>query len=325
MTMMVTLMRFAEFFDDLRRKHRTAEFILSFFDSVTSRRLGFHAAGMTFYSFMSMIPLFVLLCSQLPYTGIRASELSEAISNIVPEILHELVIKVVNEAYSAKVALFSVSVVLLLWSSSKAMLSIIRALDVIYDVKERRKYFSVVGFSLLYTVIVLILTGSVLLIYTRSHSLDQVIASFFPTKEMFRVWAKHGHHLISSILLAVFFTLLYTWGPSKRRRALPQLPGAVFSSAGVSLLSVYFAIYNNARNIYRSFYGSLASIAILLLWIYFCYIIILLGGVINTHYKKTFEKVFRPVIKRKRRDRDVIPSEDAAEHDGGALPEEPQE
>ena len=97
--------------------------------------------------------------------------------------------------------------------------------------------------------------------------------------------------------------------PAGKRRLLYQIPGAMFSGAAIAAFSAIFAIYNDGSNIYKSFYGSLTSIAIFLIWMYSCFNIILMGAVINTHFRNRFEdlhikmKTKRRIRKQKRREK----------------------
>ena len=286
-------MKIVEKIDDLRSKNKIADFIFSFTDEIGRSKIGRNASSISFYAFISMIPLFILLCAQLPFTGISQTELQNAIVNITPAAVHELVTLVVSEAYSARKAIFSVSAVFLLWASSKAMLAVIQSLDMVYDVKEKRNYLSMIGFALVYTVAALMLVGSLLVVFSRGHSIEDIIATAFPTKAMFEAWAKRGHNLLSLLMLTVFFALVYRFAPSGKRKLVHQLPGALFAAIGTSVFSIFFAIYNNRGNIYKSFYGSLAVNAVFLIWIYFSISIILIGGVINKHYEEQIKNLFK--------------------------------
>jgi membrane protein len=285
-------MKIGQKFDELRAKNKAADFIFSLTDEIGRSKIGRNASSISFYAFISMIPLFILLCAQLPFTGISENELQDAIVNITPDAVHELVALVVTEAYTARKAIFSVSAVFLLWASSKAMLSVIQSLDMVYDVKERRPYISMIGFALLYTVAALVIVGGLLVVFARGHSIEDIISTAFPTKAMFEAWAKRGHNILSLIVLTAVFALIYRFAPSGKRKLVHQLPGALFAAVGTSVFSIFFAIYNNRGNIYKSFYGSLTVNAVFLIWVYFSISIILIGGVINKHYEEQIKSFF---------------------------------
>jgi len=68
------------------------------------------------------------------------------------------------------------------------------------------------------------------------------------------------------------------------------LPGAVFSGVGFSVYSSVFSLYIRYYSDYSILYGSIGVILVLMLWIYNCVMILLLGAELNVYLKK------RPVI-----------------------------
>ncbi|MBS1430349.1 MAG: YihY/virulence factor BrkB family protein, partial [Ruminococcus sp.] len=60
-----------------------------------------------------------------------------------------------------------------------------------------------------------------------------------------------------------------------------QLPGAFFTASGWLLLSFFFSVYLDIFTGFTSMYGSFTTIILIMLWLYGCMYIILLGGEIN--------------------------------------------
>lgn len=73
----------------------------------------------------------------------------------------------------------------------------------------------------------------------------------------------------------------YTFLPVGKRRAIDQLPGAVFTSLACGVLTYGFRFYVDSYASYSSFYGSLATVAFFLYWLYLLGYILILGGFIN--------------------------------------------
>ncbi len=272
---------------------------ITFANAMSKKNLATNAASIAFYFFMSMIPLFILLCSLLPFTGITRYELTNIITGIMPDTIGELVSSVISEAYSVHFTIFSVSIVFLLWSSSKGMLALIRSLDVIYSENDSRSYFVMVGNSILYTLFILISIGGLLFIYAKGHSAEEIIKTALPTKSLFEKFAKHSHKLNVLLIMAISFALIYKAAPAGKRKFIHQIPGAMFASIGISVFSYFFAIYSKGSNIYNSFYGSLTSVTVFLLWLYSCFNILLLGGTINSQYKDKFHSAWVRIKRKK--------------------------
>ena len=90
-------------------------------------------------------------------------------------------------------------------------------------------------------------------------------------------------------VLTLTFILLYA-GAGRRSAAFrarsgkllaPHLPGALFASSGWMLFSLLFSYYIGRFPRASAVYGSLGAICLLMLWLYFCTIIFLLGAEIN--------------------------------------------
>ena len=264
----------------------------TFASEMGRRSVGTNAACISFYFFISIIPFSILLCSQLPYTGITEEALIEAATQLTPDSIDDLVISIISEAYTARVGLFSVSLLTLLWASAKVVTAIIRSLDTINQVEDRRNYFVITGRSLLYTAILLVGFGVILLLASRRQTAEEFILNMLPSKLMLQRISELWNHLVVVIFGVLFFALIYTVFPAGRRNYFYQLPGALFAGLGNALFSAFFAIYNNRGNVYSSFYGSLATIAIFLIWLYASVNIFLLGAVLNAHYADGIKRLF---------------------------------
>jgi membrane protein len=63
-----------------------------------------------------------------------------------------------------------------------------------------------------------------------------------------------------------------------------QLPGAFFAATVWSMFSWGFSLYVTYSNSY-SIYGSLSIIVIIMLWLYFCMYIMLIGAYLNRYFR----------------------------------------
>ena len=57
--------------------------------------------------------------------------------------------------------------------------------------------------------------------------------------------------------------------------------GAAFSAVGWIIVSWIFSVYVDIFKGFSSMYGSLTTIVLIMLWLYFCMYILLLGGEVN--------------------------------------------
>ena len=283
------------------------------------RSLPTNAAGISFYFFLSAVPFSILLCSQLPYTGITREDMIEAITRFTPDSVAALVENVITQAYTSRIALFSVSLLALMWSSAKVVTALIRSLDAVYGTPDRRNYFIITGRSLLYTAVLLLGSGGLLLLTTRGKTAEAFLLSLFPVSGLTPSVSAFGRRLIGGALFTVVFSLVYTVFPAGKRRFLCQLPGALLAQLGVTVFTAFYTIYSTRGNVYTSFYGSLANLAVFMMWIYFCVILFLLGATFNAQYQDRILRFFKRIKQKLRKNRKNTPAADAPNGDAPGI------
>ncbi len=273
----------------------------SFLSDFGSKSIAANSASIAYYVFLSLIPLFILLCSQLPMTGIGKYELLTAVKQFLPETVADLVSSIISEAYRSRIGLFSFSMVVLLWSSSRGVVALVRSLDIVYDVQDSRSLIDLYMFSIFYTICLLLGISMLLFLYTKEITAEELIRSTMQSDKIYETVVpqlKKLYIIFGGIMLCM---IIYKVAPAQKRGFFIQLPGAVFSSVAISLFSVFFAAYTGGSNIYNSFYGSLTTVSLFLLWMYSCINIFLIGGVINAHFDKEFTRFFIKIKGRIRR------------------------
>lgn len=279
--------------------------IVGFGNAMGQRYTAPNAASIAFYLFISMIPLFILLCSQLPLTGISKGEMIDAVTTMIPETVKGLVSSIISEAYNSRIGVFSFSIIMLLWSSSRGVMALIRSLDIVYQEQDSRDTIDMYMFSMFCTVCLLLAVSLMLVIYTKELTAEELLRSAMPSNEFSDIIAKHIKDFDVIFASIMIFSYIYKAAPAGKRKFINQLPGGIFSAIGISLFSYFFAEYTGGSNIYKSFYGSLTTICIFLMWLYSCINIFLIGGVINSHFESRICAVSTAVISKFKRKRKI--------------------
>lgn len=88
-------------------------------------------------------------------------------------------------------------------------------------------------------------------------------------------------HLYSVFLLTVLFTALYLVLPNRRTRPILVMPGALAAALAWMLFSGGFSYYVNHIQDYSAIYGSLSTVILTMLWLYFCMSILFYGDYFN--------------------------------------------
>ena len=90
------------------------------------------------------------------------------------------------------------------------------------------------------------------------------------------------------VIMSVIFTFMYVSIAKRsshiRHDVILHLPGAVFSSLGWIVYSYFYSLYITNFPNASYIYGGLAAVCLIMLWIYFCMMILLLGAEVNKMY-----------------------------------------
>ncbi len=269
-------------------KQQLIELAKDFAFRMQKKNIAAYAGSCAYFFMISIVPLLVFMSSLLPYTALTARDLSRALIEITPDFANDVVIRMVSEAYDQSVAVFSISALATIWSGALGMLSIIRGLNIIYDVEERRNYFYLRFIAALYTIAMIVIVTFMLLFMVFEDIVETIAVSHFPGI-MFLISLSSYFKFIVVILVATFlFALVYTYVPSARMTFVYQIPGAVLSAVVWYIFSWLFSLYVE-RTEYFSIYGSIATVLIMMIWLYFCIYIFMIGAFIN--------RFFHPAVK----------------------------
>ena len=195
-----------------------------------------------------------------------------------------------SEVYASGTGRLSITMITAVYLSSKAFISFQLGLDDMYHVKENRNFILRRIYSVLYSIVFALALIFLLGIMVFGNMLRKMYFS-------------NVHHIIGSIIgsvvdyrlviclpvLILFFWVIYVFLPNKKQRAKYQLPGAVFAAAAWMIFSGIFSVYVDKYNNYSSFYGTMTTIALIMVWLYGCMYVLFIGGIINRTWEERME------------------------------------
>ncbi len=82
-------------------------------------------------------------------------------------------------------------------------------------------------------------------------------------------------------LIFLILLFIYKYVPGHKQKLKKQVPGAIIGTIGWYLISYVFSIYLKAFEGFSVMYGSLTTIVLSMMWVYFCMYIVLIGAEIN--------------------------------------------
>lgn len=253
-------------------------------------RLNAAAAHAAFFIILSFIPCIILLFSLLQFTSIDKVDVLIWVQNIVPRNMLTFITGILGEAYQKTAKAVSLSALAAVWSAGRGMMALTQGLQWISGTKETRNYFAVRIRATLYTVIFLMSIIVFLLLGVFGNTLLDMITVRFPVTVYVAKMVVDVKNIFLSLYAVVIFTLIYRFMPGNEMKLTSHMPGAVLSAAGWMLFSYVFSMYIDQFNGFSNMYGSLTTIILVMLWLYFNMYITLIGAEFNQLLMKRREK-----------------------------------
>lgn len=264
------------------------QLIQQFLKKIQNDNVNAFAAQSALFIMISFFPLIMVILSLLQFLPISSEKFIELLLQAFPEIFEPYVREIVSDLYEkSSGTILTITLITSIWSASKGTLSLVRGLNGVYNVEETRNYIILRIVSFFYTVSMIVLILSSLILLVLGNTLYQLIIKYMPWLSTLLNLFIHTRTILFLCIMILFFMLIYKTLPARNSTLSIQLPGAIFSSIAWTLFSYGFSFYFNNYGNYSYMYGSLTAIVLIMLWLYFCMYILFLGGEIN-HFFEPF-------------------------------------
>jgi membrane protein len=242
-----------------------------------------YAAALAYRVLFSLFPFLVFLTTLLGFLGLPQlfDWLREQAAYVLPAQAMELVNTVLAELQTPQGGIMSVAVALAVWSASAAVLGTMNALNVAYDVKERRPTWKRMLVSILYTIalaLMLIIAASMMI--TGPAFLGWV-AQYVGLDSVFVIIWSWARWPLAIFMLMLVVAIVYYAAPNLKQPFRMITAGSVLAVAVWLGASVAFAYYVQHFANYNTTYGSMGAVVVLLFYFFLSAAVMLFGAEIN--------------------------------------------
>ncbi len=249
---------------------------------VQDLEISVHAAHACYFLILSAFPTLVLLLGLLRHTDLGAADLMDLVAGYLPAPLLPHAWELISETYGhTSKTVLSVSVLTALWSAGKGIYGLMKGLNRIYSVQERRSWLRTRVMCAVYMVLFIL----VLLLTLVLHVFGNTIVEFLRVRGsgIFRFWADlvDFRFFLLVGIQCLLFCVMYMYLPGRDNGFRASLPGALFSSFGWMAISSVFSLYVARSSGYSSIFGPVYAVALVMLWLYVCVYTVFLGAVLN--------------------------------------------
>lgn len=240
------------------------------------------ASQLAFFFLLSLFPLLIFIFTLLPYLNLDQSEIFILIRDYAPASVATMIEDTIGEILNNRNGgLLSIGAIATVWSASKGMNALTKALNLSYFQEESRSFVVARGMSIVFTIMLIAVLVVALTLPVFGQQIGVFIFSYLGLEENFlKLWTSL-RWIVTPFLIFMVFTLIYWLVPNLKIQLWSVLFGAAFSTIGWIITSLGFSFYVGSYGNYSSTYGSIGAIIVLMMWLYFSAIILMLGGQIN--------------------------------------------
>ena len=246
----------------------------SFFDKCKRDKINAYSAQSAFFIILSTIPFLMVFSSLLQYTPITEGTLLKMYQTALPDYISAFLISITDEVYNRSVGIISITAIVAIWSAAKGIQYMTDGLNSVNDLEENRNWFVLRLWAIVYTIVFLFAVVFTLVVLVFGNTLHDLAVEYIP--------------LLQSItdLIVKFRGFV--------------IPGAAICAVAWYVFSFALSIYVDYFNGF-SMYGSLTTIALIMLWLYFCMYIMMMSAEVNVIFNESFRKWLKRDRTKKKR------------------------
>lgn len=248
------------------------------------------AAQVSFYFTLSIVPIILLITQILGFFNISMERALELIAQYTGREMSTML----NELFEFSSAGYGnlVFVIIALWAGSRASFAIMRITNyTLTDGKSTGKGYWLERFRAIKTMVITIITivfSLIILVHgkfimmtvfnlLRIETITEYIDSFWLGIRWFL-----GFGLYFLMVSYNYYIL-----PTEKAQFKKVIPGSIFASIGMLLVTFCYSKYANSLANYDVIYGTLSSVVVIMLWFYFIAWVLCLGVLCNKVWEDT--------------------------------------
>ena len=267
------------------------KFLNLFFYGIQEGYITTRASAIAFSFFIALFPGIIFLFTLIPYIPIDnfQATLLQEIQELMPSGSFQYVESTLEDLINHKrTSLLSFGLIATLYFTINGVDSTISAFNMSYHsfvIGERgwiNQKITSLGLTLL---LILLLVGCVTLIVVGESSILKLTSLFSNASEFDYFVIQSTQTILLASLVYFGISFIYFYAPKHRKDWIFFSPGSTIATICVFLLSKGFGLYVTQFDSYNKLYGSIGTLMMIMLWMYFVCIVILVGFELNAAIK----------------------------------------
>ena len=264
------------------KENGVLSFVLEAGDLYFTKRVSRSAAELAYFLILSFFPVLICVNAVIGALHLDPAMVLSGLASILPADAASLLTDYLGYlSTNETTALLVAGVFMLLLSASAAMRSLMNIMDDLFERKAYAGLWQVVA-SVAYSVLFLLTIYLSLVVVLTGNWFFHLLERVFHVDTALLPWAWQWLRFVILFCFVLAFVLLvYRLSAPRGKCHAPLFRGALIASAALVAASVLFSYFISMSSRYSLIYGSLASVIVLLVWLYLCGNIVILGNVLN--------------------------------------------
>jgi membrane protein len=247
---------------------------------INKKELGVLPGQIAYFLVLSMIPLLTLIGVIASKFSISMESLTDAVKGAFPKAIIDILLPaLISPGFGVGMSMLLGFVV-----ASNGTTSIIVASNMLFKIegagylKNRIKaiFMLLVLISLFFFVVVVMAFGNNLLLFLYHIAFDSKMPELIYNIFLVLKWTS------GILVIFIMIKLLFTMAPDAAISSKYMNKGAVFTTVAWLISTSVYSIYANNFANYNIFYSSLASIVVLMIWVYILSYSLVIGIAMNS-------------------------------------------
>lgn len=249
------------------------------------------AAALAYFMILTVFPFLISVSAFVGALSLDIDLVLETLSRFLPDGVVAIVVDYIQYVSgNQSVGLLAAGIFSLLMFASAAVRSVMNVMEEIYGRINYHGIWRTVASVVFAILLVIAIYGSVVVVLTGGWFF-RLLERYIHLPNLIGDWRWLRFVFLFALVLFVII-LIYRFTAPRGKPAPPVLTGAFLAAVALAAASILFSWFIGLSSRYSLVYGSLASVIILLVWLYLCGNILILGNVFNCVWYRRKKKKF---------------------------------
>ncbi len=257
-------------------------FLLDLVKRLDKHDINSYAAQSAYFLMLAFFPFIILMILVLTTLGVDNINNIEKILRIFPDGTVNLIKDYLQYSTKISTSIFSPLLISTIFISSSAVGALIKAFNIANDYTETRGYLKTKSISILLIIGIVVVFTILFFLSAFGLNIANRITGYMKVADINGSFFNILVFLLNFIIYVAFIGAIYYVLPAKKVKFKKIIPGTLFAAPTLAIMTNFFGYIVQNFTKYSVVYGSLTSVVMLLIWLFVCSAILIIGEEINS-------------------------------------------